>query len=143
MKKLILLAAVSLLAVTSCKKDDEEMISITGTWKLSKNEVKFGNGTNESQTPNSCEAQTYFDFGNDGKLTSKVYEKVGTTCTSDTYTGTYSYDADKHLLTVTESGYTNTNEVITLTASELVIQTDIDDFDDDGKNDKVYTYFAR
>lgn len=145
MKKLLFIAASGLLMFISCKKDndDEEMASIVGTWKLNKTELKFGNGTTTSVTPNSCEAQTSFTFSNDGKATSKVYSKVGTSCVSDTYTGTYSYDSNKKLLTVTESGSTEVFEVSSLTASEFVILSDADDYDGDGKTDKSYLHFMR
>jgi len=145
MKKLLLLAASGLLMFTSCKKDndDEEMASIVGTWKLNKTELKLGNGTTTSVTPNSCEAQTSFTFSNDGKATSKVYEKVGTSCLSDTYTGNYSYDSSKKLLTVTESGETQVFEVANLTNSEFVILSDSDDYDGDGKTDKSYLHFMK
>ena len=144
MKKLLLLASVSLVTITSCKKDDDdETISITGMWKLNKTEVKYGNGSTESETPNSCEAQTTFTFGNDGKLTSKMYENNGSNCISDTYTGTYSYDSSNKLLTVTQSGYTESYEVASLTSSELIIVSDSDDYDDDGKIDKEFTHFKK
>ena len=59
MKKLIILASASLFAFTSCKKDDDEdMNSIVGEWKLNKTEIKYGNGSSESETPNTCEANT-------------------------------------------------------------------------------------
>lgn len=145
MKKLLFIAASGLLMFTSCKKDndDEEMASIVATWKLNKTELKFGNGTTTSVTPNSCEAQTSFTFSNDGKATSKVYSKVGTSCVSETYTGTYSYDSNKKLLTVTESGNTEVFEVANLTNTEFVILSDSDDYDDDGKTDKIYMHFMR
>lgn len=145
MKKLLFIAASGLLMFISCKKDndDEEMASIVGTWKLNKTELKFGNGTTTSVTPNSCEAQTSFTFSNDGKATSKVYSKVGTSCVSDTYTGTYSYDSNKKLLTVTESGSTEVFEVANLTNTEFVILSDSDDYDGDGKTDKSYLHFMR
>ena len=145
MKKLLFIAASGLLMFISCKKDndDEEMASIVGTWKLNKTELKFGNGTTTSVTPNSCEAQTSFTFSNDGKATSKVYSKVGTSCVSDTYTGTYSYDSNKKLLTLTEDGDTEVFEVSSLTASEFVILSDSDDYDGDGKTDKSYLHFMR
>ena len=144
MKKLLLLASVSLLVITSCKKDDdEETVSITGMWKLNKTELKLGNGSTNTVTPNSCEAQTSFNFSNDGKVTSKVYEKVGTSCLSDTYSGTYSYDAGKKLLTLTEDGDTEVFEVSSLTASEFVILSNAHDYDGDGKTDKSYLHFMR
>ena len=145
MKKLLFIAASGLLMFISCKKDndDEEMASIVGTWKLNKTELKFGNGTTTTVTPNSCEAQTSFNFSNHGKVTSKVYEKVGTSCLSDTYSGTYSYDAGKKLLTLTEDGDTEVFEVSSLTASEFVILSDADDYDGDGKTDKSYLHFMR
>ena len=62
---------------------------------------------------------------------------------SDTYTGTYSYDSNKKLLTVTESGDTEVFEVSSLTASEFVILSDADDYDGDGKTDKSYLHFMR
>lgn len=144
MKKLLLVASVSLVAITSCKKDDDdETISINGTWKLNKTEVKYGNGATESETPNSCEAQTSFNFGDDGKVTSKVYYNDGTACLSEMYNGTYSYDSGSKILKLTENGSTEIFEVASLTASEFVILSDSDDYDDDGKTDKEYLYFKR
>ena len=145
MKKLFFLAAASLLTITSCKKDreEEETPTIVGNWKLNKTELKLGNGSTNIVTPNSCEAQTSFTFSNDGKATSKVYEKVGNTCTSDTYTGTYSYDAVKKILTVTESGSTESFEVANLTMTEFVILSGTDDYDNDGKTDKSYLHFMK
>ncbi|TDX87196.1 lipocalin family protein [Epilithonimonas xixisoli] len=144
MKKLILLASVSLFAFTSCKKDDdEETNSIGGDWKLNKTEIKYGNGSSESETPNTCEAQTTFSFKNDNKVTSKVYYNDGTRCISDTYTGNYSYDSDSKILTLTESGETDTYSVTTLTSSEFVLLSDSDDYDGDGKVDREYLHFKK
>lgn len=144
MKKLILLASVSLFAFTSCKKDDdEETISIVGEWKLNKTEIKYGNGATESETPNSCESQTKFTFGSDNRLTSKVYYSTGTACLSDSFSGTYSYDSGSKILTVTEGGDTETFSVSSLTSSEFVLLNDRDDFDGDGKIDSEYLHFKK
>ncbi len=144
MKKLIILASASLFVFSSCKKDDdEENISIVGDWKLTKTEIKYGNGASESETPNNCEAQTTFTFGNDNKVTSKVYFNDGTACLSDTYTGTYDYDDNSNTLTLTENGYTDTYSVTSLTSSEFVLLSDSDDYDDDGKVDREYLHFRK
>ena len=144
MKKLILLASVSLFAFTSCKKDDDEdMNSIVGEWKLNKTEIKYGNGSSESETPNTCEANTKFTFGSDNKVTSKVYYSVGSACQSETLSGTSSYDSGSKILTLTESGETQTYSVTTLTSSEFVLLSDSDDYDGDGKVDREYLHFKK
>ena len=99
MKKTLFIS-LCLIAFSSCKSDDEETASIVGDWKISKIEVKYGNGSTESLTPNNCEAQTTMYFKNDGKGGSKVYYLDGNICKSDSFNGTYTYDPNSKKITL-------------------------------------------
>jgi len=143
-KKLILFALASLV-ITSCKKDnDDDTISIVGTWKLNKTETKYGNGTTSLVTPNTCEAQSFYNFGNDGKLAVKIYYNDNSSCLNSSYSGIYSYDSGKKLITVTENSSTKTVSVEQLTSSDLIfVGAEDEDYDSDGKSDKTLVHLKK
>lgn len=146
MKKLILLASACLFLNTSCRKDDDDNESISdivGTWKIEKWVVAYGNGSNETDTPNACEAKSNVIFGSDNKLTGNDYFGNEGSCVLESTNGTYSYDANTKVLKLSAEGEDNYTKVEKLNSSELVVIFSEDDFDDDGKMDKEYIYFKK
>lgn len=145
MKKLLLIAICSLFVTTSCRKDDDEkkVDLIVGTWKLNKQVTQYGNGTSETENPNSCEAQSNFVFASDKNLLSNEYYSSGTSCVLDDTSGTYSYDETTKLLTLILDGDNNSVKVETLNSNELIISVEEGDLDGDGKTDKFLTYLKK
>ena len=141
MKKLILLAFVSAFVFNSCRKDDDNNEpTIVGTWKLNKNIVKYGNGTSETITPNSCEAKTNITFANDGKYIDVGYSDFSGECLNYTTIGTYFYNKQNKTLTITDD---ETVDIASLTSTELVVINEKYDSDGDGKLDYLYTYLTK
>ncbi len=142
MRKLILSCSVLMIAITSCRQGEDEA-SILGTWKLNKSEVRYSDGRTEYITPNSCKAQTTFTFTNDGKVSATLCERIGTTCMNDTYNGSYTYNTSQRLLTLTYNDYNQNFNVKTLKDTELIVLSESQDYDGDGKADNTYLHFTR
>ncbi|GGG63867.1 lipocalin family protein [Epilithonimonas arachidiradicis] len=144
MKKLILFALAS-LAIISCRKDDDESKpTIVGNWKISKSILKFGNGSSQTYTLDSCESQNNFTLQKDGKMSSVSYGiDFNGNCVSRTANGTFSYDEQNKRLVMYADEVT-TVEVSSITKNELiVISIPSYDNDNDGKEDKLYIYFTK
>ena len=143
MKKLLLMAVVAGFALTACKKDDDEVPSIVGTWKVNKYTYKYANGKFETETPDACEAKTNITFKEGGSLINDEYYSGSGTCKSDYSTGTYNYKENEKDLYVSLDGNTMRFKVITINNFELVLLGEKDDYDGDGKDDEYTMYLKR
>lgn len=143
MKKTLLLFATGLLFITSCKNDDDEN-QIVGTWYINKYVTQFGDGTSETETPDTCEKQSNLIFAADNNVQSNEYYTSGSSsCELDRTSGTYSYDESTRLLSWVIDGENLSVNVTTLNSSELVFVSDEGDYDGDGKNDKYLVYLKK
>jgi len=144
LKKLILFAFASLFIVSCRKDDDESKPSIVGKWKIGKSILKFGDGSSQTYTLDLCESQNNFTLQKDGKMSSVSYGiDFNGNCVSRTANGTFSYNEQTKRLVMYADEVT-TVEVSSITKSELiVISIPSYDYDNDGKEDKLYTYFTK
>lgn len=150
MKKIYLLGALSLL-LFSCKNDDDDntMASIVGDWKLSKIEVVSGSNNNDilySENVVGCNANTSFEFKNDGNYEFKYYYKSGNQCELDyVYSGLYNYDRTAQTISVKEttSNSSDIYKVEKLNSNELVISELTYDQDNDDIDDKEVYYLHK
>jgi YD repeat-containing protein len=116
---LVLITALS-LTLTSCKKkEDAKPPSIEGKWSITKRETIKG-VTTTSETLD-CDKVSILDFRSGG-----VYVFTNACAGNTQQTGTWSYNAESKLLsiTTTRDGVTETIilNVVELTATSLVLQ---------------------
>ena len=151
MKKIYLLGAVSLL-LFSCKTDDDNEInisSIVANWKFSKAEVISGSNNTVlySETIVGCDANTTFEFKNDGKYAIRYFLEQNNQCQFD-YEDAWLYNYDQTAQTIvtkrSNSSHTEMYKVEKLNDYELVLFL-YDDYDqnNDGIEDKNVYYLHK
>ncbi|WNH08138.1 lipocalin family protein [Thalassobellus suaedae] len=126
MKNLKRLLTLSLLLITimACSSDDsstteDNQANIIGTWKLSSSST---NGVVDSL--DACDLQTTLEIASSQI---DITEYWGDNCVeSDTYS--ISYTVSGKNLTISESGFSYTSEITTLTSTTLSIK-DVDEGD--------------
>ncbi|WP_144283714.1 lipocalin-like domain-containing protein [Chryseobacterium echinoideorum] len=144
MKKLILAALAAGFVLTGCKKDDDDVASIVGAWKINKYTYKYANGTSDTEIPDACEAKTTITFKEGGTMISDEYYTNGSgTCTLDNSSGSYTYNENEQNLYVNLGDGTINFKVITINNSELVLAGEKDDYDSDGEDDDYTIYLKR
>jgi len=144
MKK-ILMMSLGVFALMSCSNDDENenAVSIVGTWKESK--IVIYNGTNnavlDTELPDDCDKKNTYEFTSNGILNSKIlYTKSDGTCEEDGFfSESYTYDPATKKITVAGT----TTDVIQLTQNELQIVYDVNDENGDGVDDQVVMLMYR
>lgn len=143
-KNLLLAAGATLVLATSCRKDDEDLEAINGTWYIAKYVTVYGNGTTDTDTPDACESKTNIILDSDSNFTINGYYQDAGNCKSELNKGKYVYDSSSKSLKFTHSdGETEYYDVESLSSSELVLIEEEGDFDDDGKNDKDLVYLRK
>lgn len=139
MTKKLLLGALSVLALSSCRKDDEKENTpmVVGVWKPSKEIVISGkNGAVLSSTVSSnCYRRSTFNFKEDNNVISNIYdENISGECVTfgeDSFP--YSYNsANKTIILDGEE-----QDVLNLTDNEFEIVTQYEDMNDDNFDDKI------
>lgn len=145
MRKILLLALASGFIFTSCKKDDDNDQSlIVGTWKIDKYFYKYADGTSETELPDACDTKTRITFKEDGSIINDEFSTdVNNSCVSYYETGNYSYNESSKTLKINLDNEITDFKVVTLSNSELAIQTENDDYDGDGVNDIYIGYLKR
>lgn len=138
MTKNLVLGALSVLALSSCRKDDEENTpTIVGVWKPLKEIVISGKdgAIISSENSDSCYKKSTFNFKNDNTVISTIYEEnMDGNCTNfGSETLPYSYDANNKKLTVEGEE----QEVLSLSSTEFQIVSDYDDVNNDNFDDKI------
>lgn len=127
MKKLNLLAVFAVLAavlvLSSCKKPENEKVSILGKWQMEKS-TALGE---EKIAP----ANTFFEFNSDGTFTGAEPFRP-----DRAMTGTWTLEGK--ILTLTSSGVIVPFTVESLTTKELIISFDYYGFGDEPTTAKVY-----
>ncbi len=137
--------SLGVFALMSCSNDDENenAVSIVGTWKESK--IVIYNGTNnavlDTELPDDCDKKNTYEFTSNGILNSKIfYTKSDGICEEDGFfSESYTYDPATKKITVAGT----TTDVIQLTQNELQIVYDVNDENGDGVDDQVVMFMYR
>lgn len=147
MKKYLLLFAFSALALSSCEDDDIqnfELDMLKGEWKTTKSEVISGKDNKtviSTDTPTGCSAKSTTEFRIDYYAAYTAMTGVGTTCTSSKTEGTYTYDAEEKVLTISlKNDSPRPYKLVILSSSEMRWMTLSDNIDQDGDKVIDYTY---
>ena len=117
---LLSILAVFTLSLASCSKDDEESSdgSIVGIWKFEEYAL------NGVKMPIAPESLSYSEFKNNGTVVTYELDEDGKTFFANS-PEPYSYDSEKHLLTVGDE----TIKVLKLTQSTMIVEGQIIDED--------------
>lgn len=153
MKK-ILLTTLAIGLLVSCRKDDEnknnnDAVSITGTWKAVKKEVISGKDMKrilETELSNECQKNSRFEFTTDNKYNVVAYDNFAGKCViEDQFSISYSYNSTTKKLAIKHSSseaYEGTVEQLTTTKLQIMGEY-LGDYDKDGINDYERTYYER
>ena len=121
MKRILTTVVIlSVLAVSSCKKDDDAGTSedpIVGTWKYTKVLVDGKEGTPLSD----CEKKGNYVFKADGTAEDNYYDDVNTACELDKGTGTWKKNTDGTYTGTFKDAEDDYTENFTLEGNELKI----------------------
>lgn len=137
MKKIIFIGALSALALTACKNDDDDNGGFpVGIWKTTG--VKLIDGASGQmvmeQPFDACTAKSTINFKSNGQAESHSYTENGTTCADEgVETAAYSYNSSAKTITIDGETYPILNQ----SASSFDMVVDEDDYTGDGKIDKV------
>ena len=155
LKKFILLAFAA-LSIISCRKDEENeeiQPSFVGTWKWTKTLILSGKDNLViSSTPilnSECSSKNQYIFTDDQKFDFTHFASVNNVCEqSARFSGEYSYDEYKKLLTATQ--YINLTYIPlsyylnSFTINEIqIISEEKSDYNNDGINDKLITVLTK
>lgn len=145
MKKIFL--PLTLFAMMGCsdnndEKEDDQRTMI-GTWKMTKVEAyKSSIKEMETRVPTGCDAEMTNEFRS-GDMTTIHFTKKNNVCVPDeTVTRKYTYDQQsKKFWYEEEDDYPY--RVPQLTATQMILESNVDDIDGDGINDIIKYYFQR
>lgn len=131
MKKILMLAIVAGFAITSCKNDDEEDVSIVGTWRHTQLKVISGKdgSTLNNNDLDQCDQKTTSEFTTSNIVKSNYYEFYNSSCNHSYDEFGYSYDKNKQQIIIDGEIF----YIKSLTNHELV--TDDPEADDDYNSD--------
>lgn len=133
MRKFLLLALASGFIFTSCSNDDDndQEVSILGTWKHTQLRVFSGKDgsvlSNNIQT--DCDKKTTSEFTSNGIIKSNFYEFYNNSCNH--YYDELDYSFNKNTMKLISDGQEFT--IKSLTQNEMVM--DDPEYDDDYNND--------
>lgn len=126
MKKANLLLIFVLLVMFTlpmCSDDDEDKVTIVGTWKITAQTVTYGGQTIDLYAEmEDCDKDDLTIIKDGGTF---EYNEGATNCegeTPDVGTGTWALSADGKTLTMVEGGETTVSTVKELSLSTLVIE---------------------
>ncbi|MCY0970210.1 lipocalin family protein [Chryseobacterium wangxinyae] len=138
-----MLAVIAGFSITSCKNDDQEDISIVGTWRHT--QMKVISGKDGSVLSNNdldaCDQKTTTELTENDTLKSNYYEFYNSSCNH--YYEEYGYSYDKNAQKLFIDG--ETFSIKSLTEHELVMndpEAD-DDYNDDGFEDIYEMHLTR
>ncbi len=141
MKKILFFGALSVLALSSCRKDDDDeqnTPTVVGIWKPSKEIVISGkNGAIiSSEVSTTCYKKSTFDFKSNNTVTVDIYEENmdGACANYGKETLSYSYDAVTKKLKIEGE---EDQEVLNLTSNEFQIVIEYSDVNNDNFDDKI------
>ena len=143
MKKFLLFAGISALALNACKDEDIqywELDQMNGTWKYDKMQIQYRkkvnnvivDGTLQNTTFTGCDAQNTMVFQKDAKkVTTTTYQDIGNGACGvvNTEEQNFQYDSSARTITFTTPGVepeTYQVEILTKDVMQLMIEEDVD-----------------
>ncbi len=149
MKKILFFGALSVLALSSCRKDDDDNeSSIVGTWKITKYETRSGkdNSVIDSESYSGCEASSTYEFKNNNTFYWRLFNDFATSeCVLESEeNGNYSYNSSNKTLSVKNSDKeTYNSDVESISNNQMVLSEGTDDENGDGVADKYLIYYNK
>ncbi len=150
MKKLILISAVFVIALTGCRSDDDNTPpastnAVVGVWNPAEYRIYSGsNNTLINTIPaDACNKQSVFDFKSNGMVTTTFYElnMAGVCNVTAPETLPYLYNTQTQTLTV--DGEVMRVKTLTSDIFELELIDYQDDDNNDGVQDVMYLILAK
>lgn len=143
MKKTIFFAALSLLAIVSCKEEDEvgSRADIVGVWKLKEKTVISGkNGSIlHSMNVTTCDGNNTYEYTEDKKYKATYFSDASGDCLAvEEVSGEYNYNPEYHRVTLTyPNGTSVVSNVRELSGNVMKLDAAPTDYDSDGINDII------
>lgn len=149
MKKIFLMGAVSALALGACKSDDnddENKVTILGTWKPVSTKIYSGVNNSTvlySEVADDCYKNSTIEFKADNTVVSTIYDYIQNNVCTNLGAETYAYGYNESAGTIIVDG--ETSHIKTLTNNTLeILDVDFDeDFNNDGVADKMYLVLGK
>ncbi|KMQ60303.1 hypothetical protein ACM46_19065 [Chryseobacterium angstadtii] len=145
MKKIFLPLVLSAMIGCSDHNDEKEndQRTMIGVWKLGKVEAyKSSTKQTETHIATGCSAESTHEF-RQGEMTTVNYIQHNDTCAPDeTVTRKYTYDKKTQKFWY-EGEYDYPYIVSQLTSTQMIMESHVEDIDDDGINDVIKYYFQR
>ena len=138
--KNFLFAVAALLSLAACKRDEEPVSPLLGTWRYTGG--NFISGADDSpfnpHPANSCDSQSTIEFKKGFYAVRQDFKVVSGTCTPEAVENLrYTYnEATKVLKLIASDGTEEEYTVSLLDGSNLHLETPIGDANTDGINDK-------
>jgi len=155
MKRIFFFLIIGAAFLTGCGEDDNvtgpvpstnpSKEQLTAKWKMVKGEI-YQNGKlvySEDLKSEDCE-YSYYDLKSNGSK-DEVYFDPEDSCAMDNTPGTWTYDHNKKLITMTdtEDGYRMQVEIVTLTSTEFKFKLVKEGDDDIPEGTEIYGYLKK